>query len=288
MKMMKNKSFHFKNRFFVYSYQTNYSLIYKYHHMGNTISRHRSRILIRMYNSGMDSYSLKEYFQECGETINLFDLERILSHSLPEYHIDLSNISIPFNKRLNTIDVISFLNTGKVPISWSEMSKEEAKKNIKNNVQLKQEQSIVEHENNITTNKDDKNEIMKISSSPVPSATTRSILKRHETVINERVVRTVSFQDGIEKVTIETDKTQCDKIRMECDDELAVREYTQQEQTEELEGNMATFIRATQEYVHLKSKEDEFEYVHSDIPKGEGDEYDTDDHDDESEDDDYC
>lgn len=255
--------------------------------MGNTISRHRSRILIRMYNSGMESHSLKECFQEFGETMNLFDLERVLSHSLPEYHIDLSNISIPFNKRLNTIDVISFLNTGKVPISWSEMAKEEAKKSTKNNVRLKQEQSIAEHGNDTTTNKDVKNEIMKKSSSPVPSVTTRSILKRHETVINERVVRTVSFQDGIEKVTIETDKTQCDKIRMECDDELAVREYTQQEQTEELEGNMVTFIRATQEYVHLKSKEDEFEYVHSDIPTGEGDEYDTDDHDDESEDDDY-
>lgn len=272
-------------------------------HMGNAISRHRSRILIRMYNSGVHLDSLYESFQEYGETINLFDIEKVLSHTLPEYHVDLYDISIPYNERLKTSDVVSFLNTGKASMSWNEMAKEEVlvvvdearKTDEKNVTRLKQEQSIVQHENVTTRNAtakidfDEKQVIKAPSSSSIPSSTLQSILKRHETVINERIVRTVSFQNGIEKISIETDKTQCDKIRMESDGEFAVREYTQQEQTEELDGNMTTFVRATQEFLHLKSKEDEFEYVHSDIPTGEDDddEYDTDDHYESEEDDDY-
>ena len=249
-------------------------------HMGNTISRHRSRILIRMYNSGVCMDSIQQRIQEHGETINLFEVERVLSQTMSGY-IDLSNIFIPFHKRLKTTDVVEYLHTGKVPMSWNEITMEEVSKSENHVIRLqKEDQMVYNHDEN-------KKQVINSFSSSIPISSTRSILKRHETVIHERIIRSVTFQDGVEKMTIETDKTQCDKIRMECDDEFAVREYTQQEQSEEIEGDMVTFVRATQEFLHLKSKEDEFEYVHSDIPRGEeDDEYDMEDHY-ESDDDDY-
>ena len=42
--------------------------------------------------------------------------------------------------------------------------------------------------------------------------------------------------------------------------------HTQQVHTEELDGEIVTFIRASEEYVHLKNKDDEYEYTHSMIP----------------------
>ena len=33
-----------------------------------------------------------------------------------------------------------------------------------------------------------------------------------------------------------------------------------------MDKDMSTFVRATEEYIHLKSKEDEYEYVHSEVP----------------------
>ena len=67
---------------------------------------------------------------------------------------------------------------------------------------------------------------------------------------------------------ITTDKSQNDVIHIESKitGEFAHREYTQQEQTEILDEDMSSFVRATEEYIHLKSREDEYEYVHSEIP----------------------
>lgn len=97
----------------------------------------------------------------------------------------------------------------------------------------------------------------------------RSIWKKHETVIQERIVKHVTVdKDGQINELITTDKSQNDIIHIESkiSGEYAHREYTQQEQTEVMDNEMSTFIRATEEYIHLKSKEDEYEYLHSEVP----------------------
>lgn len=93
--------------------------------------------------------------------------------------------------------------------------------------------------------------------------------KKHETVIQERIVRQITVDgEGNTNELITTDKSQNDIIHIESKEtgEFAHREYTQQEQTEELDKEIATFVRATEEYIHLKSKEDEYEYLHSEVP----------------------
>ena len=93
--------------------------------------------------------------------------------------------------------------------------------------------------------------------------------KKHETVIQERVVKHITIdKEGNMTELITTDKSQNDIIHIESKitGEFAHREYTQQEQTEELDRDISTFVRATEEYIHLKSKEDEYEYLHSEVP----------------------
>ena len=93
--------------------------------------------------------------------------------------------------------------------------------------------------------------------------------KKHETVIQERIVRQITVDgEGNINELITTDKSQNDIIHIESKEtgEFAHREYTQQEQTEELDKEIATFVRATEEYIHFKSKEDEYEYLHSEVP----------------------
>lgn len=105
------------------------------------------------------------------------------------------------------------------------------------------------------------------SSSPYPKG--RSILKKHETVIQERIIKHMIIEeDGTAHESIESDKNQNDTIHVECKtgSYFAHREYTQQEQVQELDGETVSFAKATEDYVHFKNKEDEFEYVYSDIP----------------------
>jgi len=96
-----------------------------------------------------------------------------------------------------------------------------------------------------------------------------TVWKKHETIIQEKIVKHITIDDdGIVHELVETDKSQNEVIHMECKntETFAHREYSQQEQTEELDNEVATFVRATEEYVHFKSIDDEYEYLHSDIP----------------------
>lgn len=96
-----------------------------------------------------------------------------------------------------------------------------------------------------------------------------TVWKKHETIIQEKIIKHITIEgDGTVHELIETDKSQNEVIHMECKitGAFAHREYSQQEQTEELDRELATFVRATEEYVHLKSTDDEYEYLHSDIP----------------------
>lgn len=96
-----------------------------------------------------------------------------------------------------------------------------------------------------------------------------TVWKKHETIIQEKIVKHVTIEsDGTVHELVERDKSQNEVIHMECKltGTLAHREYSQQEQTEELDKEPATFVRATEEYVHFKSIDDEYEYLHSNIP----------------------
>jgi hypothetical protein len=99
-------------------------------------------------------------------------------------------------------------------------------------------------------------------------SSTIPIFKKHETTVQEKIMRSITIdENGVQHNLVERDKSQNDVIHIECKDGLfAHREYTQQEQTEELDGELVTLIRATEEYIHLKSNDDEFEYLHTDIP----------------------
>ena len=83
-----------------------------------------------------------------------------------------------------------------------------------------------------------------------------------------RIVVYISFdKEGVTHKVTETDKTQKDIIHVENSSGVfAHREYTQQEQTEDMDDEQITFIRATEEYIHLKRDDDEYEYVHSEVP----------------------
>ena len=94
--------------------------------------------------------------------------------------------------------------------------------------------------------------------------------KKHETNIQERIIQHITYDnEGNIHEMIETDKSQNEVIHVEITDRniFAHREYTQQEQTEEIDKEVTTFVRATEEFIHLKSENDEYEYVHSEIPK---------------------
>jgi len=98
---------------------------------------------------------------------------------------------------------------------------------------------------------------------------TNAMWKKHETIIHERIVQYVTIDEfGELHKVIDTDKTQKDIMHIECKSKglFAHREYTQQEQTETADDDQDRVIRATMECIHFKSSDDEYEFVHSEIP----------------------
>jgi hypothetical protein len=111
--------------------------------------------------------------------------------------------------------------------------------------------------------------LLALSKKHTHNEATHSMWKKHETNIQERIVKHLTFdENGSIHELIETDRSQNEVIHIESKivDIFAHREYTQQEQTEEIDKEVATFIRATEEFIHLKNEDDEYEYVHSEIP----------------------
>lgn len=235
---------------------------------GNSLSRQRSRILIRLHNNNSSTHEEKcvhDLFQgySYGDSLTLLDIQKALSLG-NEKDVWMNTLqswdSIP--SMFQVSDVIKFLATGEIPSEWKYDTRTTRLSNITIGSVHPNSSNKIDSENSVVVYKDDAEKLA--VESPVPK---KSILKRHETIINERIVRTVTFENGVRKERVETDKTQSDKIKMETDeDEFAIREFTQQEQTEEENGNNVAFIRATEEFIHLKSSDDEFEYLHSDIP----------------------
>ena len=95
--------------------------------------------------------------------------------------------------------------------------------------------------------------------------------KKYEITINDKIIITTTVENGIRRVLTETDRSQNEVIHIENEMGMfAHREYSQQEQIEKLDDDeFVTFLRATEEFIHLKNEYDEYEYIHTDIPENE-------------------
>lgn len=94
--------------------------------------------------------------------------------------------------------------------------------------------------------------------------------RKLEVVRQERTVQytTVDAEGALQEL-VEKEITQTEVLHMECREtgEFAHRETTSYEQSEVFNNELVGEQRGKEEYVHLKSKEDEFEYMDSTMPK---------------------
>jgi len=100
----------------------------------------------------------------------------------------------------------------------------------------------------------------------------RPLWRKREVVRNEKTVHyTTMDEDGALQELCEKETTQTEVLHMECREtgEFAHRETTKFEQVEEFNNDVVGTVEGTEEYVHLKSLEDEFHYMDSTMPKKE-------------------
>ena len=98
---------------------------------------------------------------------------------------------------------------------------------------------------------------------------TSNIWKKHETVIQERIVKFVTRNiDGSLEELEEREKKQDEVIHMECKDseQFAHHELSQYEKTEAFNDEVVSCRRGIEELLHLKSLDDEYEYFDSSMP----------------------
>jgi len=96
--------------------------------------------------------------------------------------------------------------------------------------------------------------------------------KKHETLIHERIVKYVTLNaDGSLEELVEREKKQDEVVHMECKDTgiFAHHEHSQFEKTEAFNGELVAGQRGTEEYCHLKSLDDEYEYFDGPGPTAE-------------------
>lgn len=100
----------------------------------------------------------------------------------------------------------------------------------------------------------------------------RPLWRKREVVRQERTVEYITIDaDGIKQELVEKEISQTEVLHMECREtgEFAHRETTQYEQLETFNDEIVIDERGTEEYVHLKSLDDEVEYMQSNMPKKE-------------------
>ena len=100
----------------------------------------------------------------------------------------------------------------------------------------------------------------------------RPLWRKREVVRQERTVEYITIDsDGIKQELVEKETSQTEVLHMECREtgEFAHRETTQYEQLETFNNEVVVEEHGTEEYVHLKSLDDEVEYMKSNMPKKE-------------------
>ena len=100
----------------------------------------------------------------------------------------------------------------------------------------------------------------------------RPLWKKQETVIQERIVKYTTVEpDGTTQELVESEKNQTEVTHMECKDtgEFAHTETTEYEQMETFNEEIVMAERGNEHYVHLKSLDDEYEHMESNMPRKE-------------------
>jgi len=111
----------------------------------------------------------------------------------------------------------------------------------------------------------------KLSASDSPA---KPLWRKRETVRQERTVHYTTIDaSGEQQELIEKETTQSEVLHMECKEtgQFAHRETTQYEQLETFNAEVVAETKGAEEYVHLKSLEDEYHYMESTMPNKEGD-----------------
>lgn len=248
--------------------------------MGGAVSslhRLRNKFLIRIYKKGLvdNKNTIRSLFESDGieiqgvNVITKSKLTEIIGNDSIDILEELFDRCKFQNDSIPVKFIIEFLENGLfTPTTMETVKKQISSTSIYPDV--RKSLGLLEpneYFSAITVHNDVGNKQKQLSKKDVGKA--HSMWKKHETVIQERIVKQITIdKDGSINELITTDKSQNDIIHIESKltGEFVHREYTQQEQTEELDKDISTFIRATEEYIHLKSKEDEYEYLHSEVP----------------------
>ena len=209
---------------------------------------------MNIYLDGKDLFEEKKALS-AKELSNYFGRE-----SLPIFNNIVSDFHFP-NKNIPGDLVVSFLKSGRIPFERLPLARGWEQKEAHFRVcEEETALAVVRSKDCLNTNKED----LKKSQEDVAIPT---MWKKHEITINEKIIITTTVENGIRRILVESDRSQNEVIHIENESgDFAHREYSQQEQTEQLDGELATFLRATEEFVHLKKDDDEYEFLHADIP----------------------
>lgn len=97
----------------------------------------------------------------------------------------------------------------------------------------------------------------------------KQLWRKREVMRQERTVHyTTVDESGEMQELVEKETTQTEVLHMECREtgEFAHKELTEYEQVETFNEDLVNEVRGHEEYVHLKSLEDEFHYMDSTMP----------------------
>eukprot|EP00607_Mallomonas_marina_P006258 CAMPEP_0182439088 /NCGR_PEP_ID=MMETSP1167-20130531/86206_1 /TAXON_ID=2988 /ORGANISM="Mallomonas Sp, Strain CCMP3275" /LENGTH=413 /DNA_ID=CAMNT_0024632689 /DNA_START=93 /DNA_END=1334 /DNA_ORIENTATION=- len=104
----------------------------------------------------------------------------------------------------------------------------------------------------------------------VSTSNPKPLWRKREVVRQERTVHYTTLDgEGVVQELVEKETTQTEVLHMECREtgEFAHRETSSYEQSELFNNEVVAEEQGQEEYVHLKSTEDEFEYMNSTMPK---------------------
>eukprot|EP00604_Paraphysomonas_vestita_P004298 CAMPEP_0174825462 /NCGR_PEP_ID=MMETSP1107-20130205/42783_1 /TAXON_ID=36770 /ORGANISM="Paraphysomonas vestita, Strain GFlagA" /LENGTH=499 /DNA_ID=CAMNT_0016057099 /DNA_START=218 /DNA_END=1717 /DNA_ORIENTATION=- len=97
----------------------------------------------------------------------------------------------------------------------------------------------------------------------------KPLWRKREVVKQERTIHYTTIDaDGVLQELVERELSQTEVLHMECREtgEFAHRESTDYEHYETFNNELVAETRGNEEYVHLKSLEDEYEYLESNMP----------------------
>jgi len=97
----------------------------------------------------------------------------------------------------------------------------------------------------------------------------RPLWRKRETVVHERIVQyTTVDADGTIQELVESERSQNEVVHLECKEtgEFAHRESSEYEQLETFNNEVVTQERGNEQYLHMKSRDDEYEHLESNMP----------------------